>query len=138
MQLHEPRAVSAIYGAAYTIAAVIGAYSIVWPPQTIDHAAGGVVMTLIATAITLGGVLGMVTVASGAYWVERYAAALMLLGGVGYLGMVLYLHATTDGNRLLQAGAILCAGLFFVVRYYWINQRPTNPRKPRARPRPDK
>lgn len=134
-QLHEPRIVSAIYGAAYVVATIVGAISITSPPRTIEHAAGDLLMTIIATAITLGGALGIVTVAAGNYWVERYAAALMLLGGTGYLLMVLYLQAiTTDGNRLFQAGAIFTAGLFFAVRYYWVGDRPYNPRRPRARP----
>lgn len=134
MQLHEPRVVSATYGAVYFVAVIVGSISMFNPPRTIEAAAGDVLMAIIASLITLGGVIGVVTVAKGVYWIERYAAALMILGSAAYLAMALFLQVTTSGNRLLQAGAILAAGCFFGVRYWWINDRPYNPRKKRTRP----
>lgn len=71
--LYEPRWISAIYGGIYTIAFMVGLYNFFDPPRTIVEAAENLILLyLIAGGITAGGALGMITVARGVYWIERY------------------------------------------------------------------
>src|SRR5699024_9511084 len=102
MRLHEPRIVSAIYGTAYTLAAIVGVVVVFYPPRTIEHVAGNVIITALAACITVGGALGHVTIIKGWYWIERYAVAILALGVGGYMLFVAYLAAFSEGNRLLQ------------------------------------
>lgn len=128
-RLREPRAVSAIYGLAYIAATVFGGTSIFIPPRTIDAVAGVQLMTVITVLITLGGTVGIVTVAIGAYWLERFATAAILLGLAGYLFMVTYLAFTGTGNRYLSILSILLSCGFAGLRYFWTLTSPYNPEK---------
>src|SRR5690625_3459667 len=83
MRLHEPRIISAVYGGVYTIALLVGLYNFFEPPRTIMEAADNpILLYAIAGGISAGGLLGMITVVRGLYWVERFAAGL-LGGGIG-------------------------------------------------------
>ncbi|WBL18528.1 hypothetical protein [Citricoccus sp. NR2] len=128
-RLHEPRIISAVYGGAYTIMTILGAISVVHPPGTINHVAGGVLMTIIAGCCALGGLIGIITVANGAYWAERTAVGVSLLGLGGYWLMAAYLAVTAEGNRWMQLMALTLAVLFIAVRLHWVNARPYNPRR---------
>lgn len=123
-KLNEPRFVSSVYGLAYLISACGGLWSMFNPPRTVEAAAGNTLMVIIAGVITLGGVVGVATVAAGSYWAERAAASLLMLGTSGYFFMVVYLQLTTAGNRVLQASTIATVIGFHAVRFYWINDRP--------------
>lgn len=128
-RLHEPRIVSAGYGLGYTLMTILGAISVAHPPRTINHLAGDVLMMTIAGCCALGGLIGIITVANGAYWAERTAVGISLLGLVGYWLMVAYLAITAEGNRWMQLMALTLAVLFIAVRLHWVNARPYNPRR---------
>lgn len=51
MRLHEPRIISAVYGGVYTLAAIIGMVAVFYPPRTIEHVAGSVIMAVLAALI---------------------------------------------------------------------------------------
>src|SRR5690625_7605792 len=80
-RLHEPRIISAIYGGVYTVALLVGLYNFFDPPRTIADAADNpILLYAIAGGISAGGLLGMIPVARGLYWVDRYAAGLLEVG----------------------------------------------------------
>lgn len=130
-RLHEPRVISAIYGGWWTLATVLGGYSIIWPPRTIEALAGDVLMMIIAGFITIGGIVGMVSVARGAFWSERFAVAFAVMGLCGYLAMVGYLWWSSEGNRGLQSFALVGAALFTGIRLHWVNDRPYSAQRTR-------
>jgi len=131
--LHEPRVISAIYGGVYTIALLVGVYNFFDPPRTIAQAANNPwLLYAINGAISLGGALGMITVARGLYWVERYAAGL-LSGGLGLYWLIsLWLTIFGGGSRWMSLMTTTFSVILILLRYYWIGDRPYNPNRPTA------
>lgn len=133
-RLHEPRIISAIYGGVYTIALLVGVYNFFDPPQTIVNAANNSWLLYATTgAISAGGLLGMVTVARGLYWVERYAAGILAAGLGLYWAVSFWLTLFSGGSRWMSLMTTTFAALLVVLRFYWINDRPYNPIRRTAR-----
>lgn len=131
-QLHEPPIVSAIYGAWYMVMMVIGVYSSINPPRTIEAAAGDILMSAIAGLLALAGALGVVTIATGDAWLERFSVGFGLLGWGAYEIISIYLWATaTSGNRGMATLGILGATLFTGFRWMWIYKTSFSDRKKR-------
>lgn len=128
-RLHEPRIISGVYGLGYALMAILGAVSVVHPPRTINNLTGDVLMMVIAGCCALGGLIGVITVANGAYWAERTAVGIGLLGVGGYWLMVAYLAVTAEGSRWMQLMSLTLAVLFVAVRLHCVNARPYNPRR---------
>ena len=129
-RLHEPRIISAIYGGVYTIALLVGLYNFFDPPRTIVEAADNpILLYAIAGGISAGGLLGMITVARGLYWVERFAAGL-LGGGLGLYWIIsAWLTIFGGGSRWMSLMTTTFAVILILIRYYWINSRPYNPNR---------
>lgn len=131
-QLHEPPIVSAIYGLWYIIVMVIGLYSIFHPPRTIEAAAGDTLMSAIAGLLALAGAWGVVTIATGDAWLERFAVGFGSLGWFFYEIISAYLWATsTTGNRGMATLGILGSLLFTGGRWYWVRKISFSERKKR-------
>lgn len=130
MRLHEPRIISAVYGGVYTIALLVGLYNFFDPPRTIMEAADNpILLYLIAGGISAGGLLGMITVARGLYWVERYAVGL-LGGGIGLYWIIsVWLTIFSSGSRWMSLMTTTFAVTLILVRYYWIADRPYTPNR---------
>ena len=110
-----------LYGVWYLILTVIGAYSAFNPPITIVTAVGPVA-PVTATLLALAGLLGVVTVASGDAWMERFAAWLGIIAWTTYLGVSAWLWLETAGNRGMATLGII-AGLFVTgLRLHWIGR----------------
>ena len=130
MRLHEPKIISAIYGCVYVIALCVGVYNFFDPPRTIVEAADNpLLLHLIAGGITAGGALGVYTVASGVYWLERYAAG-FLAGGISLYWIIsLWLTLFSGGSRWMSLMTTTFAAILIFMRYYWIADRPYNPNR---------
>lgn len=128
-RITEPRHLSVIYGAVYTIAFLTGLATIAVPPQSIAGELGPVLSVLWACMFIIGGALGIVTVLPGWWKWERWACAFVLAGIAIYGGVVLTLHFTSTGSRLTQLGVLLIASLVFVIRIALIWGRTYGPRK---------
>lgn len=119
--LHEPPYISVLYGTWYLILTIIGAYSMLNPPITIV-AAVGPVAPVTATLLALAGLLGVVTVASGDAWMERFAVWLGIIAWTTYLNVSAWLWLATPGNRGMATLGII-AGLFVTgLRFHWIGR----------------
>ena len=129
-RLHEPRVVSAVYGLIYVIATIVGAYNFYDPPRTIVEAADNpILLYAIAGGISAGGLLGMIAIARGLYWVERYAAGL-LGGGIGLYWIIsVWLTIFSGGSRWMSLMTTTFAVILILIRYYWIADRPYNPNR---------
>lgn len=131
-QLHEPPIVSAIYGAWYIALLCIGLYSMFNPPRTIEAAAGDALMSTIAGLLALAGAWGVVTIATGDAWLERFAVGFGVLGWFAYEVISAYLWAaSTTGNRGMATLGILGSLLFTGGRWYWVRKISFSERKKR-------
>lgn len=124
MQLHEPRIVSAVYGAAYTLSAIVGLITIFYPPLTFEGLVGQAIMSYIGAAIAAGGILGMVTIIKGCFWVERYAVGLITAGLGFHLLLTIIATIMSLGNRQLTIMALTFAIGFILMRSIWIFKSP--------------
>lgn len=123
-RLYEPQVISAFYGLWWTVTGVLGGYSTLHPPRTIENVAGDVLMIIITLLLVVGSAIGVFSVARGAYWSERTAVAFVSLGGLGYLAMSAYLWASSEGNRGMSVWAIIAAVALTLLRLHWVNKRP--------------
>lgn len=124
MQLHEPRIVSAIYGGAYILATVVGAVTVFYPPITIEGLAGDVSMRSIALALTIGGVTGVITIAKGVFWIERYAVGIITAALGFHLLLTSIVAWLGSGHRQLTLLALVLAIAFILMRSFWIFRSP--------------
>ena len=128
-RLYEPRYISAIYGLVYFIAAVVSTYNFFDPPRTVVAAVDNPILLWIAlSAMTAGGALGLITVANGRYWLERYAATMLGVGLTVYWGIGVWLVWAAGGSRWLSLMTTTFAILLVALRFYWVMNRPYNPR----------
>lgn len=131
-QLHEPPIVSAIYGLWYVVLLGIGLYSIFHPPRTIEAAAGDLLMSAIAGLLALAGALGVLTIATGDAWLERFAVGFGILGWFAYEVVSISLWVTsTTGNRGMATLGILGSLILTGGRWYWIRKISFSERKKR-------
>lgn len=129
MRLHEPRNLSAAYGAAYLLIAVIWTRAIFVQPQTFEGPWGPAVIGIIGAVTATGALASLVTVLNGAYWAERSTAGIIIAGFLAYLALTLYLELTGTGNRQPGALSTVLAIGFLGLRYYWILDRTHSPEK---------
>lgn len=127
--LYEPRWVSAVYGALYLIYLVFGVLSIINPSMTISDAAGTSLTTTMSLAMVASGVVGVVTVARGAYWAERFAVILAALGIFGYGVTTIWLAWTQTGYRWWPLMLIAGTSVALAVRPAWIWSREYSPQR---------
>lgn len=131
-QLHEPPIVSAIYGAWYIALLCIGLYSMFNPPRTIEAAAGDALMSTIAGLLALAGAWGVVTIATGDAWLERFAVGFGILGWFAYEVISAYLWAaSTTGNRGMATLGVLGSLILTGGRWYWVRKISFSERKKR-------
>ena len=84
-------------------------------------------MVALAAVLAFGGTVGAIAALPGWYWLERSAVLAVSLAAGLYLALVLVLHFTTEGNRLLQAAFVLAVLLHQPVRWVRIRTRPYRP-----------
>lgn len=123
----EPRHMSVIYGAIYTVAAFGGVVTLVVPPQTISGELGPALSAIWACLFLGGGLLGMSTVLQGWWKWERWASAFMLAGLGIYAFVIASLHLSEQGSRLTQLSVLLLAASVFIVRLALIRGRTYGP-----------
>lgn len=124
VRLHEPRVISGVYGVWWLTVTVLAGWSVFHPPRTIEEAAGDVLMSIISAVLTVGGLIGVVSVIRGVFWTERSAVAFVALGLFGYIVMVGYLWATGEGSRGLQLMGLIGAGVLTLIRLHWVMSKP--------------
>lgn len=123
MNLHEPRVVSAIYGATYTLAAVVGLLLILFPPVSLQLLSSGGIMFAVGGFLLLGGIVGIVAIILGWFRVERHAVGLTA-AGVGFAWVpVLITEFWTTHIGLVILGFLLSVG-FVLMRSVWVFKTP--------------
>ncbi|GMA31616.1 hypothetical protein [Litorihabitans aurantiacus] len=127
-RVHEPRAISVLYLVQYLTLTAAGGYALWRPPSSIEGAYGAGAMLTLAALLVVGGLIGAIAVLPGKYELERLAVIGVALASLIYVIVIVGLHATSSGNRLLQAGFVAVVLLHQGVRWVRIKDRPFRPR----------
>lgn len=131
-RINEPRVVSVLYFFMYLGLLVGGIAALVRPPTSIEGQIGTIAMVALAVLLTFGSFVGALAVLPGTWWLERTAVLSIGLAAFLYLLIVVTLHFTSAGNRLLQAGFVLFVLGAQGVRWARIARRPYDPERPVA------
>ncbi|WGH91457.1 hypothetical protein QDX23_03560 [Auritidibacter ignavus] len=126
-KISEPRVINFATWIGYWHALIPGVYSIFQPPSSIQGAIGDYAMLVIAILVTIGGAIGLLTCLNGAWWLERWAVVSLIAGAFMYYLIVITLHVSSPGNRLLQAGIIGCAICLLICRLLRVSTRQQDP-----------
>lgn len=124
------------YLAVYLVTLATGIATMLAPPRTIEGELGPVLTAIWASAFITGGLIGICTVLTPWWWLERLGIAIALLGGIGvfaYVTTALHLAAPPGDGRTTTIGVSLLAGGVFVVRWVSIRAYSYDPRAPRRR-----
>jgi len=126
-KVREPRVISTLTSIAYLVGTIGGLSVMIEPPTTLEGAIGVTAMRLIAFSLTLGGLIGVPTSLFGVWWLERIAVLFVALATVLYASVVITLHLTEPGNRILQSAFLVVVFLSQIARWHRIHIRPYDP-----------
>ena len=129
LKIKEPRTVSIAMFLSYLVMLGAGVNVLFDPPSTLQGMIGSVSMTSLAILLVLGGGIGSIASLPGTYWLEFFAVLFAELSAAIYLFIILSLHFTTSGNRLLQASFVLLVMLSFLARGVQLWERPYSPNR---------
>lgn len=107
LRVREPRVITMISGAYWTVIIGMGAAAFIAPPRSIAAELGPIRTELWASFLLVGGILGLVgcCLLTPVWWrwVE-HAGMIAAAGGLAlYFTVVMSLHYTQTGSRLTQA-----------------------------------
>ena len=114
---------------AYAVTIFTGVMTLIMPPRTIESELGPALTVTWALLMLVGGVVGLGTILTRWWWVERLGIATIILGLTVYGSVVLTLHFVTPGSRATQLGVIVLAGLLFMLRLAAIREWSYAPRR---------
>lgn len=126
-KVREPRVISVTYFVIYAVLFAAAVSALLDPPRSVEGHIGAVAMTLLASMLAFGGLVGAPSALIGIWWLERTAVFAIAMSALIYGSIVTTLHVTGTGNRLLQLGFVVTVLLMQIVRWHRIRQRPYDP-----------
>lgn len=129
-EISTPPHMKPIYAGVYVVTVLTGVATLVVPPQSIAGPIGPLLAAVWASCFIVGGILGLCTVLTRLWWLERAGLGASGLGLVTYGVVVVMLHfePTSSGSRLTQLGIIILAAALFLVRWFAIKDYSYEPR----------
>lgn len=109
----------ALYLCAYVVSILLGLAALVAPPSSIEVEIGPALTAAWGWIALVAGVFGAWAVLPGWWWTEKLCCGLLMIGLGIYLGTVIYLQATSPGNRWAQMclfGFGLLLALFRIIQ----------------------
>lgn len=133
--LTDPPHMRKSYMVVYAITTLIGVVTFVSPPFLLHAQIGPVLVVVWAWCFIVGGAIGLATVWTDWWWLERLGLIIAGLGGLGVYGYVAVLHhlESVTGSRLTQLGVITLAATVYAVRWLTIKDYSYAPRVGRWR-----
>ena len=129
LKVPEPRVVSLISGALYSVMVITGLFTLFLPPQTYQGVFADLVIQLVGYFFIGGGIVGIVGGTLDFWQLERVGVSAMLLGLGFYLYIVANLQVMSDsGNRFTQMGVMVSLGVSLMMRMAMIWRYPYKPR----------
>ncbi|WEK60495.1 MAG: hypothetical protein P0Y60_14435 [Candidatus Microbacterium colombiense] len=98
----EPKVVTLISFFVYVGAAAGSIWTFTEPSLTLLGELGPIITRVLAVLIFLGALMASAAALPGYWALERVGVAFMILGLAGYFGVVIYMHATSEGSRAQQ------------------------------------
>lgn len=129
LRVQEPRALSVVYFLIYTLTIIAGIAILIDPPRNIQGTIGGGFTTYWAATLLLGGVIGVVTVLPGVWWLERVGSILCGTGLVIYDVALVSIPNTAGSNRVVSLCFVALASLAFFARLVRIRRYAYDPEK---------
>lgn len=129
--LHQPRSITAFHMLAYLVVGLGGVTALLNPPNSIQGELGPFLAYAWALGLTFGGLLGLISVPRGLWWIERPALIILGTGAVFYLITVLALQlsSTQGGNRYPQAAILIYVLCHIAIRWLRIRYAALDPTK---------
>lgn len=109
----------------YTISVVTGVLTLEMPPRTTSLILGDGLVTSIALAMIIAGVIGSISAVTGWWWVERpLGVGTLVIALLAYIYSIVEAQVFNDGYRWLQLGWMIIAlgGLL----HRWLTIRKAN------------
>ena len=126
-KVREPRVISVAYFFLYLSLFAGGVSALLDPPRTVEGHIGELSMTVLAAMLTFGGAIGAPSALFGIWWLERTAVFAIAMSALIYSGIIVALHYTGTGNRLLQLSFVGTVLIMQIIRWHRIRQRPYDP-----------
>lgn len=126
--IREPRVARLLFSIGYVIATLIGVATLVWPPTTVERVVGQPLASIWASFILAGGLIGLATVHTRLWNVERLAIYAVMTGILMYAVIVIYMQSIGEGSRWTQLGFIVFASLVPALRLSHIWKYDVEPR----------
>src|SRR5690625_2626892 len=126
-KIREPRVISVAYFFLYLSLFAGGISALVDPPKSVEGHIGELSMTVLAAMLTFGGAVGAPSALFGIWWLERTAVFAIAMSALIYSGIIVALHYTGTGNRLLQLSFVGTVLIMQVVPRLPIRPRPYAP-----------
>lgn len=126
--------IKAIYLGVYTATLCTGIVTLISPPRTIEGEIGPALAAVWAAAFIGGGAIGLGTVLTPWWWLERVGLAVAGIGGLGvYAYVTLTLHATAPvgDSQLTHLGIATIAAGVYIARWAVIRAYSYQPQAPR-------
>lgn len=123
-RVQEPRLVSLFRFVMYLLLLFGGSAAVIMPPTSLKGQIGERAMLGLAVLLLIGGVLGGIAALPGAWWLERIGLLSVTFGLTIYLYIILTLHITESGNRLLQFSIVASLIVSQAIRWVRIKDRP--------------
>src|SRR5690625_6803013 len=100
-KIREPRVIRGAYFVLYLCRCAGGVSALLDPPKSVEGHIGELSMTVLAAMLTFGGTVGAPSALFGIWWLERTAVFAIAVSALIYSGIIVALHYTGTGNRLL-------------------------------------
>ena len=131
----SPKHMSVAYFGIYIVTVAGGMVSVFIPPVTLHHELGPVLTFVWGSMILVGGMIGLMSVLPGWWWLERLGIILAVTGIGIYFAIVTYLQINSywapgsAGSRLTQMAITILAASVFGIRWLFIRSYSFAPRK---------
>ena len=127
LKVNEPRVVSVLRFAMYVVLFVGGVAAVTNPPATMESELGQGAVVGLGLLLSFGCLLGAVSALPGMWFIERLGLIAISSALAIYGGVVLHLHLSGSGNRLLHLTIIIALILSQAIRWVRIKDRPYDP-----------
>lgn len=124
MKIVEPRVQRILQFWVYLFLCVVGIGVVIDLPEYLQNILGLIVAYSFGVFMVLGGLLGLVAVLPGIYWLERVSIILLTTGVLIYLVVVI-----TLGTTIVSVGVCLAFIFTFIIRWFDIRGMLLAPKK---------
>lgn len=133
--IREPRHIKVVFAVYYFVAAILGAITVIFPPDIVERVYGVVpwgwiVVLAFSVFLLLGGIASLMSVFPGWWWLERLGNISCLLSVFLFVLVVLYdTFALGSSTGPIQVGVGLLASGIFAIRMLMIRGFSFEPRE---------